>query len=273
MNGNISDYIKLIDAIDVMVWIIKEDGTIIAVNSQILKRLGYSHDEIVGSNVLKFHPPERAEDVLSVLEKLINNNNEVICNIPIVTLDGSYIDSETQILRGKWEHENVLFGLSRDVTHQRLIERKYEVLFKFAPLPMLISRISDGLIYEVNNAWKKMLQYEDQELIGKTTSELSLYVNESERHNLIQKFISQGYLRDEKISFIRRDGTQIFGYFNASPIELHREKYWITVYTDKTEQHLLRAELDSLKVEAASSALHSLKQQLASNKYIINDPL
>lgn len=272
MNGNISDYVKLIDAIDVMVWIIKEDGTIIAVNSQIVNRLGYSREEIIGFNVLKFHPPERAGEVLEVLRKLATTN-EVICNLPLVTAEGNYLDSETQILRGRWEHENVLFGLSRDVTHQRLIERKYEILFKYTPLPMLISRLSDGLIYEVNNAWKEMFQYEEHELIGKTTEELSLYKDKFDRHNLIQKFIFQGYLKDEKISFVRRDGAHLYGYFNAFSIELHQEKYWITVYTDKTEQYLLKAELDTLKIAAASDALHSLKQQLERNKFITNDSI
>ena len=272
MNGNITDYVKLIDAIDIMVWIIKEDGTIIAVNSQVIKRLGYSYEEIIGFNVLKFHPPERAEEALEILGKLIIAS-EVTCNIPLITAEGNYIDSETQILRGQWEHENVLFGLSRDVTHQRLVERKYEILFKNVPLPMLISRINDGLIYEVNNAWKKMFQYEDCDLVGKTTKELNLFNDSTKRNKIVQKFMSQGYLRDEKISFIRRDGSQLYGYFNASPIELHQEKYWITVYVDKTESYLLRAELDALKITAARNALHSLKQQLASNKYIIDDTI
>lgn len=272
MNGNIADYVKIIDAIDVMVWIIKEDGTIIAINNQITKRLGYSRDEVMGMSVLDFHPADRAEEALRILTKL-NDSSEVVCPLPLVTKEGKHIESETHILKGRWEGEPVLFGLSRDITHQKLIELKYSILFKYAPLPMLISRVDDGLIYEVNDAWKKLLQYENYDLTGKTVYELGLYPDKLDRSRLIQKFLNQGYLEDEKISFIRRDGAQLFGTFSASSIEFDNQKYWITVYVDKTEQHKIQAELDALKVASASMALNSIKQQLAGNKYIIDDAI
>lgn len=63
----------------------------------------------------------------------------------------------------------------------RQSEERFERAFTAAPAASVISRLGDGRIYNVNDAFKTLTGYSASEAIGRTTAELSLWKSEGEK--------------------------------------------------------------------------------------------
>ncbi|MBE9228852.1 PAS domain S-box protein [Phormidium sp. LEGE 05292] len=91
----------------------------------------------------------------------------------------------------------------------RLSEEKFSKAFLACPDAMGITNPSNGLIIEVNDAFPKVIGYNRQEALGKTTLELNIWVNPEQRFQLIKKVQSGELIRDREVLF-RRKSEEIF---------------------------------------------------------------
>ena len=267
MNGNLADYQKMFDCLDVMLFIISPDGIILAINKAVTKRLGYSREDLLGQNVLVVHPPDSEMAVNNILEET-KVAEEVLCSIPIITKSGNWIETETRIYKGTWENKKVLFGFCSDVTTSKNIEKKCEAVFRNSPVPILVSRISDGMITDVNDAWCLLIGCEREKIIGITTLELGIWADIEERKAVIEALSLNGFIKEYPLQLLTTYGDIVYGLISGVLINLNGEDMWITSFVDHTEQYLLERQLDEIRSLTISSALEQLNKQMANNKYI-----
>lgn len=71
-------------------------------------------------------------------------------------------------------------------------EEQFSCVFHSDVIPMAISTIEDGRFVEVNNAFLKTTGYRRDEVIGRASSELNLFVEENTRENIRRKFAQSG---------------------------------------------------------------------------------
>ncbi|MBN1349011.1 PAS domain S-box protein [candidate division KSB1 bacterium] len=109
------------DAIEDFLFIIDLTGNILEVNPIVLKRLGYSKQELIGKSVLTVHPPEYHDEAAIIVKKLVAGEI-AFCPIPVISKDGGVIPVETRIYRSNRENKNVLIGISRNITEIKRIE-------------------------------------------------------------------------------------------------------------------------------------------------------
>ena len=267
MNGNLPDYQKIFDCLSVMLFIITHDGTILAVNKSVLKRLCYQRDELVGRNILYVHPEGSEDEVVRVLSE-IEDSEEVLCNLPLITKVGKQIETETRIYKGTWEGKGVLFGFCSDVTEQKNVERKCSAIFKHSPVPIMVSKVSDGTVIDVNDSWCDLIQYDRDHILNKTTKELNVWKNYEDRHVAVEKMEADGYINLYPVILLTSYGDDVYGLISGVRLTGEDEDLWITSFVDHTEQKLLEQQLDEIREIAVSSALEQLDKQMASNKYI-----
>ena len=267
MNGDLQDYQKLFDSIDVMVFVIRYDGTILAHNNTVTRRLGYSRDEMVGKNVAILHPDDTLDEVAAVL-LTVRDQDETTCSLPLLDKLGRRNEVETRIYRGSWEGQPVLFGFSSDISTKRAMERKYEAVFDRSPVPILVSRISDGIITEVNQAWCDVTGYCKDEVIGRSTLSLGVWRSEDERLRIIDKLKLDGSVSNEPVDLISNTGAIIHGTISASLVTIDGDHLWVTTFVDHTEQLQLQKQIDAIREIAITSAVEKLDKQLKKNKYI-----
>lgn len=267
MNGNLSDYQHLFDAISAMVWVILFDGTILAVNSDVNKKTGYTRDELVGNTVTTIHPPCVETEIQRILSEMATKN-EVLCTLPIITKNGRVIDAETRIYRGTWEGKEVLFGFSTDVTEQKITEHKCRIIFHHSPIPILVSSTSDGRIIDCNNAWCELLGYSRDFVLGKTTLQLGVWQDERDRKKIIELFDEADSIVNAPVKFARCNGKTVYGLISATKILMNDEECWVTSLVDKTAEHVLEEQMDKIRDLSITAALEELDNKLNNNKYL-----
>ncbi len=111
----------LFASINEMVFVLDMEGRIISANDSVIKRLHYTNEELTGMNVLLLHVPERRDEALRNVQGMIAGTIES-CPVPLISKDGTRTEVETTVTHGLWNNQEVLIGVTRDVTDRKLAE-------------------------------------------------------------------------------------------------------------------------------------------------------
>jgi PAS domain S-box-containing protein len=159
----------LFNSIDEMVFVLDMQGCIIVVNEAVQKRLSYTSEELTGTNVLLLHVPERRDEALHIVQGMIAGTIDS-CPVPVLAKDGTRIEVETKVTKGLWNNQEVLIGVSRDVTERMRAEEALAESEKRFTLAINGTgaglwdwdMVKDQVVY--SNQWKRMLGYEAHEV-------------------------------------------------------------------------------------------------------------
>jgi PAS domain S-box-containing protein len=113
----------LFNTINDFLFVLDEKGYILEVNNVVLRRLGYTLDELREMNVISLHVPERRDEAQRIVGEMLAGTTEY-CPVPLIAKDGTRIDVETNIVLGKWNNHNVIFGVTRDISERKRTEKR-----------------------------------------------------------------------------------------------------------------------------------------------------
>ncbi len=119
-------------------------------------------------------------------------------------------------------------------------ETRYRTAFDLSLDPIGISRLSDGTYMEINQAFLNLFQYERAEVIGRTSSELQIFSESSERERLANLLRAHSSLRDISVKLRKKTGEVFPVLMSASLVELDGEQMLLATARDIT--HALAAE-------------------------------
>ncbi len=115
-------------------------------------------------------------------------------------------------------------------------EERFAKAFRTSPDGLVISRLADGVILEVNDSFAALSGYDHDEMIGISTLDLDLYVDPADRQRMLAILKEQNYVRDFEFAMKRQSGEARLITFSAEPLELHGEHCWLTIVRDITER-------------------------------------
>jgi PAS domain S-box-containing protein/putative nucleotidyltransferase with HDIG domain len=101
---------------------------------------------------------------------------------------------------------------------------------------MAITRLSDGLLLEVNEGFTRLLGYERAETVGRTTSELSIWADPQARDAFVASLEASGETGETETVLRRKDGTVITGVHSARSMDVQGEASVLSVVHDVTER-------------------------------------
>ncbi len=220
---------------DQLLFVLDGQGNIILANETVYCRLGYTEAELAGQSVLIVHPPERREEAGRIVQAMLAGQADY-CPVPVMTKDGRRIPVETRVVKGRWSGQEVIFGVTKDLSSLKASEEKFATAFRASPTLMAISDLDNGRYIEVNDAFLRTLGYRRDEVIGHTSIELGLFARPEQRLEAVQLLEALGRLQDFEVLVRTKSGAVRNGLFSAEYIHLQDRPVLLTVMSDITER-------------------------------------
>ncbi len=206
---------------------------------------GFSQDEVAGLHPHEFLVPEKTQyetsRIMELLEKgdnsahsinenLTKSGQTIICewhNTPLQNPEGATIG---------------VISMVRDISERIFAENalkesetRFRTVFQTHPDSVIIARLSDGNIVDINDNSLSLLGYTREEMIGASTLDLGLWVEPEQRQRYLDLLRRQGFVENYEIAVRTKTGRIRIGLISARTLELNDEKCLLAVVRDITE--------------------------------------
>ncbi len=200
------------------------------IQSDVGRPVGHIASNLVGYGRL-------VEDARSVLDTLIP------------------VETQVQTTAGQWylmrimpyrTVENVIEGvvitfvdvtdLKRTQEALRESEAKFAIAFHAAPSLMAITRMEDGLVVDVNDAFVRTFGYSRDEFLGQNTVELDLWETPQRRTEMIKEIKEHGKVHGFEAATRTKAGEKRLLLFAGGEIDIGGKCHLVTVASDVTER-------------------------------------
>jgi len=121
--------------------------------------------------------------------------------------------------------------LLRDIRYQ---EEKFTKAFHSSSYALTLTRLSDGRIMEVNDGFLNITGFQRPEVIGKTTTELHLWVREEDRLNLVKAANEGDKIQGKEFLFRSKSGDLLTGLLSADIVLINQEPFLLASINDIT---------------------------------------
>ncbi len=125
----------------------------------------------------------------------------------------------------------------------RQSEERFFKSFRLSPAPTAISRLEDFVFTEVNDAFLELCGRKEQEVIGKTASELKLWDDVNARRDVERRLKGNVPIREEPLRMNLKDGGSAECVVSAERVEINDQQCVIWALQDVTERRRSEDEL------------------------------
>ena len=149
-----------------------------------------------------------------------------------------------------------------DISEQRFLRA-----FRESPDWMVISRLADGRLIDVNKAFERISGYLAGDVIGRTTLEIGLWADEGKRQEWTARIAETGSAREVEMALRMRSGEIRSFHASSERIRVGHGDCLVTVCRDittrKTHEALLFNIAQGVAAETGESFFRSLANHLA----------
>jgi PAS domain S-box-containing protein/putative nucleotidyltransferase with HDIG domain len=166
-----------------------------------------------------------------------------------------YVKMQTAPLHNeKYEIQGGI-GLIEDLTAQITIEHKIQNLedrfakaFFTSPDAIIVNELKTGRFIDINRGFTELTGYTRDEIIGKSSLDIDLWVHREDRHKLVDGLIANGEYKNLEAEFRYKDGQIRVGLLSASVIEVDGVPCVLSITRDiddikKSEQLIRESEI------------------------------
>ena len=171
---------------------------------------------------------------------------------PQATPDGRTIWLRTsKVPLRNQSHETIgVLGIYEDITERKQIElalekseKRYRAAFQTSLDAVNINRLSDGTYVEVNKAFLDVMGYRRDEVVGRSSLELDIWADSSDRQRLVECLQHQFESRNFEARFKKKNGEIIWGLMSAATMEIDGVPCILSITRDITEIKVAQEEL------------------------------
>ncbi len=131
---------------------------------------------------------------------------------------------------------------------------KYNKAFNSSPYALLLTKASDGKVFEVNEGFIRMSGYQPSEVIGKSTLEVGLWVDPEDRQEFVRDLMS-GDVHEKEARFRAKDDTSITCLISATMISALGEECILTCINDISEMNRMKSKLEQMALHDTLTGL------------------
>lgn len=181
-----------------------------------------------------------------------------------VQRDGTVIDVEDICIPFNYQGQPAVQSVFYDVTTRNQVqealrrsEERFAKTFRASPDILLITRLSDGVILDVNDSWERLVGYPREEAIGRSVNDLYLWAEPGEPAQLAQLLRQQGFVREYEISIKQKSGAICQAVLSIEQLEIAGELCLLAIARDVTDRKHAEQQLrlQAAALEAAANAI------------------
>jgi PAS domain S-box-containing protein len=242
---NEREFRLLAESMPQIVWTTRVDGLNTYFNQRWVDYTGLTLEESYGHGWNKpFHPDDQQRS-WDAWQNAVLHNSPYLLQCRLRRADGIYrwwlihgvpvLDENGNII--KW------YGTCTDINDLKQAEealRESEGFitkaFRSIPDALVISRLEDGKIVEVNDSWHMVFGYSREEVIGKNSLALNLFADSADRQRAMVLLREQGFVRDFELQIRQKSGALRTAILSLELQKTQGEQYLLSVVQDVTER-------------------------------------
>ncbi len=194
--------------------------------------------------------------------------------------------------RGGCTYDNVIYPLpagpggrfrlaiyARDMTEQlaaeaalRESQERLNTIFRLSPACIVLTTLPEGRYLEVNDAFVAISGLRREEILGRTTAELSFWLTLADRQRLYAILERDGQLQNHELVLRLKDGRIATVLISAVPLEAYGQPCLLSVIVDITGRKAMEEALRLAK-ESAEAANRAKSQFLSTMSHEIRTPM
>ena len=147
-------------------------------------------------------------------------------------------------------------------------EAKFSTAFRSSPYAITLTRLSDGLITDVNDGFVGLTGYPYTEAIHRTSAELHLWDRPADRDEVVARLQQNGKLPWTENLFRKKSGTTFPGLFSAEILQIDGQDYILASINDITEH---KRDVEAL--QASDRELKARNEELTRFSYAVSHDL
>ena len=134
-------------------------------------------------------------------------------------------------------------GLEKDVDGRGQAEQlmresqaRFVTIFRSSPMGITLSRLDDGRFVDANPAILSLLGYSREELTGRSSLEMGLFVSPDDRDKLVEVIRTQGRLENVEVRFRKKSGETGTMLGSGELIQVAGESHVLAMMLDITDR-------------------------------------
>ncbi|MAT95693.1 MAG: hypothetical protein CL608_00885 [Anaerolineaceae bacterium] len=241
-------------------WIFVKDleHRYLVANKEFADTLAMTPDEIIGKNDLEVGIPEvvvKGDPAMGIpgiwpSERRVMDSGqmEIVEEETVIATTGQHMVMTTTRVPLKDTEDNVVgfVGFIHDITERKQFERELEEahtrtqeILESINVPLVISRVSDGIVAYVNEPLAEIIRVPRDELIGQTTPDF--YHDPADRDAYLKGLREQGQVANFDLHLKRGDGDTLWTLVSGRVINFQGEPAIISSLIDVTDRREAQA--------------------------------
>ncbi len=229
-------------------FVLDPQGVITLSEGRQLERLGLKPGQMVGAS---------APEVYADNQVTVDQLRAVLAGEArhwVAKVGEHFLDTHALPVRDRGGSLSGVIGIAVDITEHKLTEAalqasetKFSLAFSASPDAFVISTIEHGRILDVNPGFERITGWTRDEIVGRTSEDIRLWVDAEQRRNLFEKELPHGPVRQVEMKFRHRDGNLLTCLFSLEVFTFEGQPCAVSVVQDITarkqaEQALRRSE-------------------------------
>ena len=220
------------------------DRKVIRINPEFTHMFGFAGEEVVGRALYEFMIPEELHKESFRLTQPLRKGERVEFETVRIRKDGQRLDVLCRVcpiaFKGGYFGGFVFYS---DITERKRYMRELKERAAFlsrvletSPIVFAITQRKAGRYLLVNPAHGRESGYSEEEVLGKTSLELNMYVNKADRGALLKILDETGELNNFEIQYRNKDGSVRDVLLYGRPLDYEGEACMLTASLPITER-------------------------------------
>lgn len=249
------------------------EGNLLEVNKRAEELLGYTKEELVGTNISKIHPEEELGRILYTFNQMVQGKTHTLLDTKVLRKDGKLVPVDLSGGTIEYGGKKVAQAICRDIADRKKIEEqlkdyqnhleklvdertkelkeseeRYRNMFENA-VEGFYQTTPEGRFLKVNPALARMYGYDSPEELVRSVTNIGaeIYVNPERRKEFIAFAEKDGVVRNFETEARRKDGSRKYVSLNARAV---RDESGRTLYFEGTVQDVTQQKLTSEQMKA-----------------------